>query len=278
MHTLAAASLWLILGCFSINTVFADSTVTLDLPPASLSKWYKPENKRQVWLHTMFRLRRSMQAVEEYSQQNNAAGMQKWAVRLDKDYRKIGDMVPEWKNNLKPGLMDQLLEAAKTGNAKLAGKTLKMINKNCIDCHHSYRPLVAALYRTPDYDKVRVPDGPDGSSVSFHDAMESLSRSVNRILIAQEDGHRSSAVRAGKSLRDNLDNLGKSCAECHKDAAPNERILGAATRRRLEALQQHIAQDEVEEARKMLGELGVTVCARCHGTHRTLADLREALH
>ena len=260
-----------------MTAVVADSTVALDVPPASLSKWYKPQNERQVWLHTMFRLRRSLQAVEEYAQQNDHAGMHKWAERLRRDYQKIGEMVPEWQNELDPELMAQLLEATQTGNARLTGKALKMINKNCLACHHRYRPLVAALYRTPDYDKVRVPDG-SGNSQPFHDAMENLSRSVNRILIAQEDGRKSAAVQASQNLRAQLRQLGESCAECHKDEAPKDRILGTATHQRLDALQGHIANDQAKDARKALGELGVTVCARCHGVHRTLADLREALH
>ena len=73
----------------------AGDTVSLDVPPASLEQWYKPANKRQVWLHTMFRLRREMQAIGEYAEQNDRAAMDKWIKRLEKDYKKIADMVPE---------------------------------------------------------------------------------------------------------------------------------------------------------------------------------------
>ena len=62
-------------GC--IAPAFADTPVSLATPPASLEKWYKPANKRQVWLHTMFRLRREMQAIREYAKQNNRPGMKK---------------------------------------------------------------------------------------------------------------------------------------------------------------------------------------------------------
>ena len=43
-----------------------ESEATLTLPPASIAQWYKPQNERQVWLHTMFGLRRSMTAIQEY--------------------------------------------------------------------------------------------------------------------------------------------------------------------------------------------------------------------
>ncbi len=78
-----------------IVPAYAGNPVSLDTPPASLEQWYKPANKRQVWLHTMFRLRREMQAISEYAEQNDQAGMDKWIQRLEKDYIKIADMVPE---------------------------------------------------------------------------------------------------------------------------------------------------------------------------------------
>jgi hypothetical protein len=91
-----------------IAPAFADDRVGLDKPPASLEKWYKPANKRQVWLHTMFRLRREMQAIREYAEQDDQPGMKKWIARLDKDYNKIADMVPEWKKLIKPRLLPEL--------------------------------------------------------------------------------------------------------------------------------------------------------------------------
>ena len=67
---------------FSSNIQASDTstnnTITLKLPPKSLSQWYKPENKRQVWLHTMFRLRREMLAMQDYSAVKQDKDLQKW--------------------------------------------------------------------------------------------------------------------------------------------------------------------------------------------------------
>ncbi|MEA3301943.1 MAG: hypothetical protein U9Q75_01605 [Pseudomonadota bacterium] len=38
------------------SSVHAEGTITLEKPPASLKQWYKPENKRNVWHHNMFKL------------------------------------------------------------------------------------------------------------------------------------------------------------------------------------------------------------------------------
>ena len=63
--------LFYLFACAWIQPASADNRVSIDTPPASLEKWYKPANKRQVWLHTMFRLRREMQAISEYAEQND---------------------------------------------------------------------------------------------------------------------------------------------------------------------------------------------------------------
>ena len=62
--------LYFLLGVWLVPA-YAEPMVSLKKPPASLEQWYKPANKRQVWLHTMFRLRREMQAIAEYAKQDD---------------------------------------------------------------------------------------------------------------------------------------------------------------------------------------------------------------
>ena len=256
---------------------YAEPMVSLKQPPASLEQWYKPANKRQVWLHTMFRLRREMQAIAEYAEQKNPEAMEKWIKRLDKDYNKIADMVPEWENEIKPKLLPELEMFAEKGDMSRVGKTLKMIRRTCDDCHTYYAPLVTAIYRSPHYDNIRL-KGMNGETQSFEDNMDDLSDSVNQILIALDDGHQSVALKSASTLADQLQNLGESCSSCHKDDEyPRERILGKATQQRFEELQVNISEGRVKDSQKLMGEIAVTVCARCHNTHRIIYDLRNAL-
>lgn len=44
-----------------------DRVLIFKAPPASLSKWYKPENKRQVWSRDMFKSRGELQAIQDHS-------------------------------------------------------------------------------------------------------------------------------------------------------------------------------------------------------------------
>ncbi len=260
---------------------YAEPMVSLKKPPVSLEQWYKPANKRQVWLHTMFRLRREMQAIAEYAEQNDQKAMEKWIKRLDKDYNKIADMVPEWEKEIKPKLLPELEMFAEKGDMYRLGKTLKMIKRTCDDCHTYYQPLVTATYRSPHYDDIKLKGSSgdiSGKSQSFKDNMEALSTSVNRILIALDDGHKSVALQSGKTLSEQLQNLGDSCSSCHKDDDyPRERILGKATLQRFEKLQIKIQEGQVKDSKKLMGEIAVTVCARCHNTHRIVSDLRNAL-
>jgi hypothetical protein len=55
-----------------------DKVKLVKAAPIELAKWYKPENKRQVWLHNMFKLRREMQAVAFYAQNKDAEHLQQW--------------------------------------------------------------------------------------------------------------------------------------------------------------------------------------------------------
>jgi cytochrome c556 len=276
--------LYFAIGFFVISGIspaYAGGTVSLKKPPASLEEWYKPANKRQVWLHTMFRLRREMQAIAEYAKTGdpavNKVAMQKWIKRLDKDYNKIAEMVPEWEKEIKPKLLPELEMFAEKGDAYRVGKTLKMIKRTCDDCHTHYQPLVTATYRSPHYDDLKLKDI-NGKTQSYKDNMEQLSGSVNRILIALDDKHNPVALQASQKLVDQLENLGDSCSSCHKDDDyPRERILGKATRQRFEKLQIKIKQGQVKDSQKLMGEIAVTVCARCHNTHRIVSDLRNAL-
>lgn len=278
MKQIFAILLFSTIGVSSITAAIAATPqLSLDKPPESLKQWYKPANKRQVWLHTMFRLRREMQAINEYAHQKDATNLHKWLDRLDDDYKKIADMVPEWESEIKPRLLSELEMFIEKKDFSRIGKTIDMIQITCDDCHKSYQPLVAASYRSPYYKELKI-QGKSDQVVSFEENMEQLSLSVNRTLIALDDGNKETALKASQNLEHYLQNLGTSCVQCHKDDKyPYERILGKTTRQNLQSLQKTIKQGAVKDSKKLMGDIAVTVCARCHNTHRIVNDLRNTL-
>jgi len=265
-----------VLGYPGGGSAVADE-LNLQLPPSSLAQWYKPANKRQVWLHNMFKLRREMQAVEEYMAAGDAPLGRKWAGRLVSHYRKIGQMVPQWRDDLELEWAAKLEGAAARGDFALMGKALRKIRLSCNSCHREYRAVTAMLYRAPDFGQLQVVSGQDGSSRSYPEAMKRLSMLVNRIKIAAEDGRYAAALEALSGLRLRLDELGESCAACHKDAEPRARILEGPTAKGLAQLEQGLKERQGKNIGRALGSVAVTACARCHGVHRLSYDIKEVL-
>jgi len=266
----------ILFSIINIKLTTADTT-SLEKPPASLAQWYKPVNKRQVWLHTMFKLRREMQAMREYAEQEDSASMEKWVTGFAKHYKEIVEMVPEWKDKIKPALLSDLKKFTKNQDFYHIALTLNKIHDTCDSCHKDYQSQVTAIYRSPDYSEILINDI-DGYPQDIENNMQDLSMYVNQILIALADGHNKRALIASKNLDFQLKNLAKICSDCHKDDKyPVERILGKNMTTRLEKLQNHIELNQVKDSQKLMGEIAVTVCSRCHNTHRIISDLRKTL-
>ncbi len=272
-HLLLIALFMLLLT--SGTTQAGTEKITLKMPPASLAQWYKPANKRQVWLHTMFRLRREMQAVKEYARQKDPVGTKKWGQRLAKNYRSIPKMVPEWKNEVRLDWADILETAAQKGNFKKVLRAHDKLDASCNLCHQDFQALSAALYRSPDFSAEKI--GFKGKTVHYDRFMELLSNTLNRIKIAIEDQRPQIAKRSLKRLKTQLQALGANCSQCHRDEIPKERILGQATQQLLKGLAESIRDNQPKQAGRFLGKAAVAICARCHGVHRTLSDLKGFL-
>jgi cytochrome c556 len=249
----------------------------LERPPDSLAQWYKPANERQVWLHHMFRLRTELQAVTEYAQAGDAEGVRRWGEPLVEHYLQIGEMVPEWRAGLEDEAAGGLRTAIQGGDLDRVLSLARRIGQNCNSCHRDHQAVTAALLRSPDFSPLRLRDPAGGGSLDYPALMEQLSTQVNRIKIASRDQRQEQALEALAALEAGLGALGEGCASCHDDPAPRERILGAQTAAALAALGEAIRAGDAEQTGRHLGSAAVLSCARCHGVHRTLHDLRQAI-
>lgn len=263
-----------LVGCSSSSD---EEKLSMSAPPDSLDQWYKPKNKRQVWLHTMFKLRREMLAVEDYAKLEDYAALEKWFKRFEKNYNKISEMVPEWSNRIKPEVLTDIQASINNKDAASIPKLLSKLERTCSNCHDKFRAQVAALYRTPNYEDIRVQTLVAGKDQSFIDSMIDTSKSINQILIALDDNRKPAALAAHDRLDKQLHYMGETCSTCHKDKPPIARIFGEETQNRMQSMKESIEEDRVKDTQKLLGEVGVTVCARCHMVHRSLYDLNRAL-
>jgi len=265
---------FILLQCLLIGVVAGavyihkDRVVMVKKPPASLAQWYKPENKRQVWLHNMFKLRREMQAVQHYADNNDAQHLEKWVARFTEHYLKIGEMVPEWKTTLNMEAVSSLQQSTREYRFEGVSRALNKINNSCKSCHTDYRTITASMYRAPNFSAIKI-----NPETTFKAHMKTLTRQVNQIKIASEDGMKGIAAASLSDLKKGIHSLGKTCVNCHKKDIreyPDNSI-----RKTINSLEHSLQTGTLKDQGRDLGTLAVLACARCHGTHRIAYDIRK---
>ena len=236
-----------------------------------MAQWYKPENKRQVWLHNMFKLRREMQAVRFYANNKEDDFLQKWAGQLSTHYLEIGEMVPEWKKKLDINLLAELQGYVEKGSYQDVTHALDNLSKSCDSCHADYRAITATMYRAANFSSIDTP----GRSTSLKEHMKELTRQVNQIKIASEDGRQEVALSSLSELKKGMNTLGETCSICHKK--DEREYPGDAINNTIARLEESLVTGTLKDQGRELGTLAVTACARCHGTHRLAYDARNQL-
>jgi len=265
---------FLVLSLWSFSIQAEELTITLKKPPAELAQWYKPANKRQVWLHTMFRLRREMLAMNDYAAKGQQADLEKWTEKFVKDYQSIAEMVPQWDEYLYLDKLEVLKKSVKTQDYSSISSNLKKIGKSCMHCHDDYQTVATLMFRSPDFNDRIISEGFSGEKIAYDELMIQLSDSVNRINIAIKDGYFSDAEKVIAPLEQQLKHLSTSCVDCHKnDEVPVQRIMNASNSLIPELAEQLELKEQKNSGRK-LGEFAVKVCARCHSIHRLSSDLQ----
>ena len=248
--------------------IHKDRVTLIKSPPAALAQWYKPENKRQVWLHNMFKLRREMQAVRFYADNKDAKHLEKWVTLLSEHYLKIGEMVPEWQKKLDLETITNLQESASSDRYQDVSHALDNLNESCESCHKDYRAITATMYRASDFSSMEI-----SPSTSLEAHMKELTRQVNQIKIASEDGMQDIALATLSDLEKGINVLGETCSSCHKKDTrvyPDETIY-----KTLSSLGESLRTGTLKDQGRELGTLAVQACARCHGTHRLAYDSRR---
>jgi len=248
----------------------SDMATIIKVPPKDLAHWYKPENKRQVWLHNMFKLRREMQAVQFYADNKNNKRLGEWTIQLNEHYLKIGDMVPSWKKKLDISILSTLQTNVINQNYTGVLASVNTLQKNCDSCHTDYQAVTALTYRSPDFSTVEIKP-----SMPFDSHMQTLSKNVNQIKIASTDGMPDLAASSLAELKQGMNELGQVCINCHKQdkkVYPSEQM-----KKTMLSLKQSLKSGLIKEQGRDLGTLAVQACATCHGTHRLTFGAKQLL-
>ena len=257
----------LLLAIGGIGYIHKDRVIIIKKPPVSLEQWYKPENKRQVWLHNMFKLRREMQAVKFYADNNDEERLKKWLARLSEHYLKIGEMVPEWGEKLDLDILASLQQHAESRDYFGVSSVLNDLDDRCESCHADYRMVTASMYRAPDFSLMEI-----NPSAPLNEHMQTLTEQVNQIKIASEDAMIDVALSTLSNLKKGVNELGKTCSNCHKKGTMI--YPGNDIEKTIAKLDKVLRTGTLKEQGRELGTLAVMACARCHGTHRLAFDVR----
>lgn len=250
----------------------AESTY-IRMPPSTLKQWYKPQHKRQAWLHTMFRLRREMQAIGEYAAYQDSERLRAWVDKFSRDYLSIGKMVPEWNDELEIEAVSALERAAADSQFEQVDKALQKIGRSCSGCHKEFRAVSAALYRGADFSTIRVEDSETMEEMTYKDAMAGLSTAMNRIKIASVDERFDIATSAYQLLGKRMGDVATSCHACHSTDKQKNYLFDETVKNDMQQLGELIERKDSKQTQRTLGSVAVNVCAKCHSIHRTLSDL-----
>lgn len=259
-----------ILAIFGVVHFHQDNVIVIKEPPASIAQWYKPQNKRQIWLHTMFKLRREMVAIEIYAESRSDENLQEWMAKLAEDYHKIAEMVPEWRARLDLAAVAELQKAVNERRYDDVMPALLDLDESCQSCHADFRAVTATMYRAPDFSAIEIAGSP-----SLVDQMRAMSKQINRIKIAFTDNRQEAALAALSNLEKEMNSLGAVCVDCHDQTSeiyPDEEMSHAMT-----DLEQSLKTGSLQDQGKALGTLAVMACAECHGTHRLVSDAKGLL-
>ena len=267
---------------FHSQLVLADTdeeqNITISKAPASIKQWYQPTNKEQVWLNTMYNLRRQMQAIGEYAAYEDKKHLVAWSKRFSKDYNAIGKMVPEWADELETKWVTKLVKAAQKGDFKTVTDTQQKIAKTCSGCHKEYRATTAVQYRAPDFDQLRIEDGETMEELSIKQSMRGLGLTLERMKIAFEDERPDVASDSFELFNLRLEDLTTSCSSCHKTDKQRQYLFSTDTILQVEKLGKLIEAKKLKEGHKLLSKIEKEVCTTCHSIHRTLADVSEFIN
>ncbi|MBF0194113.1 MAG: cytochrome c [Magnetococcales bacterium] len=266
---------------FSLSTTssaFSAETKEVSIPPESLAQWYKPQNKRQVWLHLMFRLGETTQAVGLYSKTGDSTSMARWAGSLAENYRLIPKMVPEWAEQIDVDAVKALETAAAKKDITGVQKALKKIRQSCKSCHGEFKTTSIAIYRSADFSKQKIKSLNGKDLINYRTFMKSLRHDLNNLKIYRADLNTGKAQHYAKQISDKLSSLKESCSSCHRDKEPVLRILGEKTFNTMDSLIVALKEPgKTKKSGQLMGEMGFTVCGRCHGIHRNKVAIKKLL-
>ncbi|MBI4187798.1 MAG: hypothetical protein HY529_01175 [Chloroflexi bacterium] len=247
-------------------------------PPASLNKLFPPQSPTPVFLLGMFDLAMPFEGIGVDLGEGDIAGAKANFDAFKKQYIKMSDMVPEWKDKFPMAPVNTLEQALASGDPAKVGPAMGGVGKVCGDCHAINLVKVEQKYHWPSFDNVKLTDPVTKASQSFGDYMIGLDGAFVGAAIDLQEGQLDNARKNYDAFSARFQTLSTACAACHTTARAY--FVDPTSQSMVEQLGKALKSTPPDG--KAVGDLmqgiGNEICMKCHFVHlpaQTTKDLWE---
>lgn len=269
--------LFLAVGVCCIFSVSYGQDLKLEKPPKDLGKYYPPNSNKFEFLNSMYSMSTAFTGMFTNIQENDWKNAEKWAKVLRDSYIDIGRMVPDFDKSLKKEEVEMLLKAVQSKDGEGVRRYADVVGKSCSQCHQKYKVSTKIMYHYPSFEMVNIEDPVSRTSNSFKDHMKKMTDSMKKIRIYLEDGKLEKSQMEGNNFIKRFKAVAESCSECHNNKQSEQVYYGKDIEEKVNALSKSLQAKNKDDVYKNLSYLSVNNCSKCHNTHQTISDLKEAL-
>ncbi|MFC1716624.1 hypothetical protein ACFL6S_23350 [Candidatus Poribacteria bacterium] len=232
-------------------------------PPASLDKYYPPEAEGPQYLFAMFAVEGPLMGFMTHLQGGDMAKAKEYFETFKAEYKRVAEMVPEWRVHYWPDEPVNNLEAALgSGNPAAVGPAVGALMQSCTRCHNETMSAVWARYQKP--------------LAELGEFMFDLVGPMGAVNTYTAEGEFGKARGAFGLFQERMDELAESCGSCHD----TERAYYVSAD--VQALMKTVAdalEAEAPNAEKILGtmqKIGAENCYKCHKVHIPISNIQKA--
>lgn len=263
--------------CLAFSVSYSQE-LKLEKPPKDLGKYYPPASNNFEFLNSMYAMSTAFTGMFTNIQENDWKNAEKWAKVLRDNYLNIGKMVPEFDKGLRKDDVEMLLKAVQSKDGDGVKRYADSVGKSCSQCHQKYKTVTRIIYHYPSFDVINIEDPITRTPNSFKDHMKKMTDSMKKIRIYLEDGKPDKAQAEGNSFVRRFKAVSESCSECHSNKLSEQVYYSKEVEEKLQTLLKALQQKNKEEVYRNISYISANNCSKCHNTHQTISELKEAVN
>lgn len=236
-------------------------------PPASLDNLFPPKAPAPVYLLEMFGLSGPFEGIGIDLQEGDIAGAKANFDAFQKQYIKMSDMVPEWKDKFPMTPVDTLGQALASGDPAKVGPAMGQVGEVCGSCHLLFQSKVFQKYHWPDFKIVKVNDPVTNKPMAWRDYMIALATSFSGVSNDLQQGQLDKARQHFKEFSVRFKTLPAGCAACHN--TPRTYFVDPSVLAMIDQIGKAVdaTPPDAKTIGELMGAVGNESCMKCHFVH-----------